>query len=163
MSTSTRHRIWNTVAVLALLAGAGMSVRSARRFPTHYRHLATKLMALNELRTMENDLGDDRAAIDAFNALTTTRPAALSEMAKEALPGVVPDLRERDMRKLASGWSAREVEVIVSEFELEQLTAFVKRAEESRPPWRLVECGIVASGSRPGLGRATLVMEALQK
>ncbi|MBN1670598.1 MAG: hypothetical protein JXR37_06175 [Kiritimatiellae bacterium] len=151
------------VAVLALLSGAAMTVRSVRLRAELAQRLAHRNREMQVLRRLRREAERNKAVLAHCEAFAGARPVPLSTLSKAALPDEICEVREIDARPLVAGWAARRVEVVFGDIQLEKLRGFLQQAEAQQPPWRLEECHVSASSQTAGKGRATLVFEAVQR
>lgn len=162
---------WNITVMQALWAATGVALalglwltaQSVRMTPDYARWIARKSGDVQQLYRMQSALRRDREAIAAFEALDPKPLVGLSDAIRQIMPGVSADVRQRESRSAIEGWTVRRMEVELNEAPLEQLGRLLYRIESSRPPWRLVECNLLASDRNPGHARVTLILEGLEK
>ena len=150
-------------AALALAAGIGLTVLTAREAVAQLHKLRSRVAVRDELQAVRRVADRYHAAVRAFEALPNAAPAALAGLAAAVVTNAVPDLRELESRALDRGWTFRRMEVIFNELNLDQLPAFLSSAESQRPPWRLAECALAASTRNDGCARVVLIMETVGK
>lgn len=156
-----RQIIW-IGAVTVLIVGAMSVIRTIRQVDTVSLTFETKLRDLEKLKTMDRENARYDAARRSFERLTDRRPVSLPGLLKDTLPGhKAGDIREI-RREFIPGWIVRHKEIAFSEVPLDGLMRFVHKAENSKPPWRLVKCVVRASTRSRGAGNVVLVMEALE-
>jgi hypothetical protein len=158
-----RTLILRVAAGAACLAAAALTLQSIYTAPATARRLRRKAADLELLRGLAADQVRNAAAIAMFEALPSKTPPPLGELVNTAVPGARYNLRLKESRPAQAGWSVRSIEISFEELKLSDLATFLERAENKRPPWRLVECSLTASGESPGRGRAVLVLEGLEK
>ena len=162
MSANRSHQLLTVGAVVILLAGVALSVRTLGAYPAHVRHLDQKTSTLAELQRLKQTAGSDRA-LAAFAQLPSKRAADLTQLVA-GIPALKrPDVRLKERRPLESGWTLLRADLSFKEILLSDLGRFIESAEQQRPPWRLAECVITATDRRAGTGNATLLMEALEQ
>ncbi len=154
--------LW-AMAIVALALGFWLTVRSARKTPDYIRWIERKTEHLEQLQHMRTALRANHEAVAAFEALDHRQPPELSGLIRETIPGVAADIRQRETGPAAEGWTVRRMEVELEEAPLNRIGHLLYRAESARPPWRLVECDLLASDRNPGYARVTLILEALEK
>lgn len=159
---------WAAAAACAL--AVALNLQSAWTLPASYRSIRQKAETLEELRELDRGQAQGRAAIGMFERLPNRSPAPLGDLVRAILPDAPCNVRERDARTAAEGWTVRSTEVSFDRLRLEDLGRLLERAEsqaasapDQRPPWRLAECTIASSDTSPGSGRVNLVFEALEK
>ena len=145
------------LAVAACVAGCGLTVQSLYTAPEAARHLKQKVADLRSLQALA------AAQARQFEQLPSKTPPPLGELVNTTVPGAHYNQRLRESRLAKAGWSVRSVEVSFDDLRLADLATFLERAENKRPPWHLVECSFTASDPTPGRGRASLVLEGLEK
>jgi hypothetical protein len=140
-----------------------MTLQSLLAAPASVRHLRKKNEDVEALRSLREDQARSEAAIDLFEKLPSRTPPPLGELVNIAMPGARYNLRLKESRPAPFGWMVRSVELSFEDLPLASLAPFLERAENRRPPWRLVECHLTASDQAPGRGRAVLVLEGIEK
>ncbi len=157
-------------AGVVLATGLLLTLQSALVAPEQFRILRKRTDDLRQLRELQGATAKDRSAIAQFDQLPTRSPAPLADLAKSALSNTAAHLRLRESRPALAGWTVQSVEVSFDSARLADVSHFLALAEEQpaearnrRPPWRLKEITVSASEQTPGVGRATLVLEALEK
>ena len=158
-----RETIIASLAAVACSLGIVLTADSIIQAPQFADMLKRKHADLDRLLALQQDRSRDLAAIDAFNQLPAKTPAPLGDLVNAALPGSRPAIRQRETRPAAAGWSVRSVEVSFDSVKLSDLARFLSKAEEARPPWRLVEFDATALEQSPASARISLVLEALEK
>ena len=158
-----RDKIIGWTAAVVLLAGVAATVQSVRATPEKTRQLERKVADLGRLRKWQAEHLDDLAALQPFETLKSREPVSLADLARKSFADARPDLRFRESRPAAGGWRVNTADVLLEKVRLPEVSLFVLAAENQRPPWKLVECSVTASGQSPGYGRAVLVFEALEK
>ena len=158
-----RETIIGSLAAIACVVGIFMTADSVLRAPQSTDVMKRKYADLDRLLALQRDRSRDLAAVDAFNQLPAKAPAPLADLANAVLPGNRPTIRQRETRPAAAGWSVRSTEVSFDSVKLSDIARFLAKAEESRPPWRLVEFSATASEQSPASARVTVLLEALEK
>ena len=102
------------------------------------------------------------AAEKTFEQLNRKHPVPMNDLVQSSLPGIRADIRPRDPAMLADGWLLRGADVTLDDIALVTAARFLSDAAAGRPPWRATESAVTASG-RPGTGRVSLSMEAVEK
>ncbi|MBI2437400.1 MAG: hypothetical protein HYV36_01100 [Lentisphaerae bacterium] len=155
--------ILQTCALLIFLAGLLASISALRQNAITRARLQGKLETLAQLSIIKQTHDRHQRSRQAFEALSNTVPVALATLAGATITSAAPEIRERETRSLVSGWTLRQAEVVFNEVDLSKVSGFLQAAENQRPPWRLVECALSSSRQADGLGRAVLILEALEK
>jgi len=163
MKRVSSNVILGALAVILLLAGLALTYGNIRATPAWVRQLVAKAAILHELRARERTHASNLAAAIRLEEERAYQPVRLGSIFELSLPSARPDIRPLEGRELENGWSLRRSEVILQAVRLSELGGALQAAEDSRPPWRLVECAVSASDQGPGVGRVTLVMQALEK
>ena len=101
------------------------------------------------------------AAKEAYAGMDRKRAVPLADLVRSALPDSHVDVRPRDSAPLADGWSLRSADVTLDDASFADAGKLMVEAARVRPPWRVVECS-VTPGARPGAGRVSLMMEAIE-
>ena len=146
-------------AGLLLTAAALMFAHLALTGTDYLKMLRLKAHQLRTLQTLQAASARDEAAVAAWSARSGERPAALPDLLRQA--GVNGQLRSRDPRPAAQGWTARAADVIFDGVKLEEAARFLDAAERQQPPWRAVEISVVPG--EPGRGRMAVTLETLEK
>ena len=150
-------------ALAVFLAGIIAAIGTFRQNLGLRARILNKNETLNQLIAIKQNRDRHQAALRAFEALSNAAPAELASLGRAAVTNAPPEIRERESRNLAAGWTLRQTEVVFSEVDLSCVPGFLQMAEQARPPWRLVECALASSRKADGLGRAVLIMEAAGK
>jgi hypothetical protein len=157
-------------AVVVFAIGVVLSLQTAMTAQESLRVLQKRSDDLRQLRDLQGASGKDRGALAVFEQLPNHSPEPLADLAKQALPNTAASVRLRESRPALSGWSVQSVEVSFDSAPLADVSRFLALAEAQstdagnrRPPWRLKEITVSASEQTPGVGRAALVLEALEK
>jgi hypothetical protein len=158
-----KRRALPLAAGLALGAGVLLTARSAWMAPRAIALVHRRLDDIAQLEVLKRGHAAEFAAVAAFEKLPSKTPPPLPRLLKEAFPGGGVAARHREPQPLMDGWALRAAELTFDEMPLAEVGRFMGTAAEDRPPWTLVECRVTASGPAPGTGRATLVLEALEK
>ena len=158
-----RETIIALLAAVACGVGIVLTVDSIFQAPQYADVMKRKYADLDRLLALQRGGTRDLAAIDAFNQLSPKTPTPLADLASSALPGSRPAIHQRETRPAAGGWSVRSMEVSFDSVKLADLSRFLAKAEESRPPWRLAEFNATALEQAPASARISVVLEALEK
>ena len=150
-------------ALAVFLVGILASIVTIRQNLDLSAKIRNKKETLSQLAAIKQTRDRHQAALRAFEALSNAAPAELASLGRAAVTNAPPEIRERESRNLAAGWTLRQMEVVFSEANLSQVPDFLQAAEMQRPPWRLVECTLASSRQSDGLGRVVLIMEAAGK
>lgn len=152
------------ILVLMLAAAAlGYTVHSFFYGQDTARRIARKRGDLRTIRGQAAALGPVRAALAAYEALPAGRLDPLREIIGREAPGVRMEVHERRKTEWPDGWTLTTHEVMLEQIRFERLDAALAAAEKARPPWRLTECTMTAVQGAPGVGRAVLVFEGLER
>ncbi len=162
MNAPTTARIRLGLALAVAAAGVLLTLYSLAALSEDLSKLERKTTALATLRRLAADQRGTQRALAPFEALATKQPPSLTDLAAKTLPGIAPGIRQRESQGAANGWQTRRVEV---KFDAAPaaLGSFLAAAAAARPPWRLVECDLVAGVPGPDTVRVTLLLEALEK
>lgn len=159
MNARTLYR-WIAAALAA--AGVVATLLSVRALPADAGRLEQKVSDLGRLQALRDARSENGGAVQRYEQLPSKQAVPLDDLAGRILPGSRPSVRTRDYAAAGAGWVAHSVEVSFENARLADAARFAEEAENSRPPWRLLECSIAASGPAPGYGRVSMVMEALE-
>jgi len=162
MSRPAARQIRQGLALAVLAAGVALALYSLGALSDDLRKLDRKTADLATLKRLAADWRSSQQALAPFEALATQQPPSLTELAAKTLPGITPNIRQRESQAAANGWLARRMEL---KFDAPSavLGNFLAAAEAARPPWRLVEFDLVAGVPTPDTVRATFLLEALEK
>jgi len=150
-------------ALAAFLAGMLAAVTTLRQNMELRGKIRNKIETLNQLTAIQQTRDRHQAALRVFEGLSNAQPVSLASMGRAILTNTTPEIRERETRNLAAGWTLWQMEVVFNDVELDQVPGFLQMAATQRPPWRLVECMLASSRKADGWGRVVLVMEAAGK
>jgi len=145
-----------------LLAGIIWTAANALRADAISKRMQSKLAVIQQLQEMKQQQDLIETSFAALASVSNTAPS-LSVLASAAVTGSVAEIRELDSRALGHGWNAKRTEVVFKEVNLNSVADFLRSAETQRPPWRLAECAIAASGKADGWGTAALTMETVAR
>ena len=158
-----RETIIASLAAVACALGLVLTADSILQAPQSADVMKRKYADLDRLLALQRGRARDLAAVDTFNQLPNKTPAPLGDMANAVLPGSRPAIHQRETRPAAAGWTVRSVEISFDSLKLSDLSRFLARAGEARPPWRLAEFNATALEQSPGSARISVVLEALEK
>ena len=147
-------------ALAVFLVGIVASIITIRQNLGLNAKIQNKKETLSQLAAIKQTHDRHQAAQRVFEGLSNTAPATLASLGRIAVTNATPEIREREARNLTAGWTLRQMEVVFSKVDLNQVPCFLHMAEQERPPWRLVECTLASSRQADGLGRVVLIMEA---
>lgn len=147
---------------LVLLAGILWTAINILRADAFSQKMQSKLEVIKQLQGMKQQQDLIEASLAALAAVSNTAPS-LSALASGAVTGSTAEIRELDSRALGRGWNVKRTEIVFKEVSLSPVADFLRSAETQRPPWRLAECVITASGQADGCGTAALIMETVAR
>ncbi|MCX7007357.1 MAG: hypothetical protein NTY53_08935 [Kiritimatiellaeota bacterium] len=162
MSRPASMQIRQGLALTVLAGGLVLALYTLSTLSDALHKLDRKTADLATLKRLAVDWHSSQQALAPFEALATKQPPSLTELAAKTLPGITPNIRQRESQAAANGWSVRRMEM---KFDAPSavLGNFLAAAEAARPPWRLVEFDLVAGVPAPDSVRATFLLEALEK
>ncbi|MEM7393242.1 MAG: hypothetical protein AAF492_12930 [Verrucomicrobiota bacterium] len=152
--------LWILNPILALVV-AGSFISTHGEASKARAKIDRKRADLEKLAALEKSGSGPRAYRGAFERLSETRPVDLGQLLDRTVPGLKARIRPDVARRAGGGWQTRTVRVEIDRIELDRLGVFLQQAESQRPPWRLVDCEIVAADE--GGGKVSLVLVALEK
>lgn len=155
--------ILQACALTVFLAGALAAIDTFRQNLELREKIRNKIETLAQLDAMQRTRDRHQAALRVFEGLSNASPVSLESISRAIVTNATPEIRERESRNLAAGWTLWQMEVVFSEVNLNQVPNFLQAAEMQRPPWRLVECTLASSRQADGLGRVVLILEAAGK
>ncbi|MBU0715637.1 MAG: hypothetical protein KJ964_09815 [Verrucomicrobia bacterium] len=155
--------ILQACALAVFMAGVLAAITTIRQNLELRGKIRNKIETLAQLVAMKQTHDRHQAALRVFEGLSNAAPAALANLGRVIVTNATPEIRERESRNLTAGWTLRQMEVVFSEVDLNQVPGFLQAAEMQRPPWRLVECTLASSRQVDGVGRAVLILEAVGK
>jgi len=162
MSRPTGQQFWLYAAALTLVLGLALALHALATLSTDLQRIERKTGDLAKLQQIATDWHANQQALQPFEALSAKQPVPLAELFAKYVPGVTPNIRQREARPALAGWQARRTEV-KCEAPLATLGQFLRAAADARPPWQLVEFDLTAAERTAGVARITLVLEALEK
>lgn len=155
-----RRALWGAAAA-AVGAGLALDMHALRITPAAWRRIERRVADLRELQGLRASLAEDRSARAFYEEHAAGEPTPVAELLRRVLPEAVAEVRAVAAPAAPAGWVRRRVEATVRNVPLEALGRFLYNAETGRPPWRVVECHIVA-GPRPGEAeQASVILETL--
>lgn len=116
-----------------------------------------------QLQQLAETAQAEQACLQAFNALPEKKLTPLRELLLSAVPGIAAGIRERPSEQAADGWVWCRTDITFENIPLKAMARFIMAAEQEKPPWRVAECHIIASDTKAGTGRVSLVMEGLEQ
>jgi hypothetical protein len=162
MSERLRIRMLWLAAVASLVCGALLTLTSVRNLRAAEDRSRSTRSHVEQLEAHEARFNRSLDARQAFEKLSSKKPVPLDALLAKAFPGKTPqDVRE-SYREIGEGWGVRRREFSLAEVPFAGVMAFLREAENRRPPWRVLKCDIRAS-TRPGEGKVDLALEALEK
>ncbi|MFH0908827.1 MAG: hypothetical protein V1929_08700 [bacterium] len=154
--------ILGAAAIAACALGLVMTLQSARAMPDAAAQLKRRASDYGKLVALAARQEDIAAAKSVFEELDRKRAVPMADLVQSGLPGVRVEVRPRDATPLAGGWSLRSVDVTLDDVDIAVASRLLAAAAVARPPWRPVEIAVTAL-DRPGAGRVSLMMEAIEK
>ena len=148
------------VAAVAILVGLVMSLGAFQVVRDGRVTLDGKQADIKELHRMKADIVSYRAAKDLFDGLESKQPPPIKEVMKVASLGLKLDDFTVSRDNSISDWTLSRYKLTFDDAEMGLLMGVLKKAESLRPPLRLTEYVVNASGV-PGRGRVSLAMEGL--
>jgi hypothetical protein len=155
--------ILQACALAVFLAGVLASIATIRQNLDLRGKIRNKIETLTQLAAIQQTCDRHQAALRVFEGLSNAQPVSLASIGRAIVTNATPEVRERESRNLAAGWTLWQMEVVFNEVNLSQIPGFLQAAEMQRPPWRLVECALASSRQADGVGRVVLILEAVGK
>ncbi|MFA5043484.1 MAG: hypothetical protein WC381_09985 [Kiritimatiellia bacterium] len=155
--------ILQVCALAVFLAGVLAALTALRQNVELHGKIRGKIETLAQLTAMKQTHDRRQAALRVFEGLSNAAPVSLASMSRAIVTNATPEIRERETRNLAAGWTLWQMEMVFNEINLNQIPGFLQAAEMQRPPWRLVECAIASSRQADGFGRVALTLETAGK
>lgn len=155
--------ILQACALAIFLTGVLASIATIRQNLELRGKIRNKIETLARLAAIKQTRDRHQAALRVYEGLSNAIPVSLASMGRAIVTNATPEIRERESRNLAAGWTLWQMEVVFNEINLNQIPNFLQAAEMQRPPWRLVECTLASSRQADGLGRVVLILEAAGK
>jgi hypothetical protein len=151
-------------AIVSFIVGVALSCYTIRLETGAFPTLQRKVHDLQRLGDMQAELKRGLDAVKAFEAAGTARkPAPLTDIMKETLEGLQAD-DIKDIRKdTVQGWAIRQKQLAFNDAPMGRVMAFLNKAENASPPWRLTKCSIRSSPRVAGSARIELTLEAVEK
>jgi hypothetical protein len=157
-------RVLCAAALVSFLVGIALSCYTIRLESGMLPSLQRKAHDLERLGDMRAELKRGLDAVTEFGAAGAARkPAPLTDIMKETLEGLVADDIKDIRRDTVQGWAIRQKEIAFNEAPLGRVMAFLNKAENTSPPWRLTKCSIRSSPRAAGAARIELTLEAVEK
>jgi len=154
--------ILGMAAIAACVVGVVLTVQSARATPEAAAQLKRKAVDYGRLLALAGGQDKLAAAKRVFDGLDRKRAVPIADLVQSELPGVRAEVRPRDAAPLVDGWSLRSADVTLEDVDFAVVSRLLVAAAATRPPWRPAEIAVTAS-DRPGVGRVSLMMEAVEK
>jgi hypothetical protein len=156
------NTILSAAAAVVAVTGILLTIGSIRATPAARAQMARRAGDLAQLQALSVDARRAEEALRARAAMGRERALPVEDLLMSAFPGLEAQVQPREKQPLGDGWFARTVEVVLEEAPLAGIGKLAEEGGALRPPWRVAELSIVAS-DRPGIGRVTLVLEAIEK
>jgi hypothetical protein len=156
-------RVLWSLAAIALVCGAGLTVATSRQIADNRTRLERVAGDFEKLQSLKKRIGRYEAARQAFDQLPSKRPVPFDALFKEDLAGLKFDNLKEDRSDAGSGWIVRRQDIALREVPLAKAMSLIAKAEAQRPPWRLARISVQASPLEKGSGRVELRLEALEK
>ena len=162
MKTVNKLRVVWLVALILVLAGMLLSVKTFRQLADADKKINGKLANIDMMKKSASDLSVYIAAKESYQLIPGAHPVKFESIFN--LPGVVAakNIRESEL-PLEDDWFILRREVVIDDCELDALMTVIKKAEAQRPPWKLSSCNVKSSSVAPGHARVVLVFEALEQ
>ena len=155
--------LWVVNAVVIVL-GVSMTVGSIRAFEENEGRLAGKLKNLAAMQKIERGVNEHLAAKSVFEEMPESQqPADLATMLRAKFPSYRPDHTRESRINTVPGWVVKQQDIELDNILFEDVMAFVREAEQGRPPWYLHKCVFRASSRTSGKGKVILTIRALKR
>ena len=163
MKKLTSVHILTPLTTIVFVAALVLTWQSIRITPQDIAHLQRKQADHHQLLSIEEQHRRDLATVQAYEQLDATTKKSLSALLSESFSGYKIEIHPRSETPVLNDWLLKNVDVTLDEIPLAMLAAFLKRAEDARPPWRATEYNISASDRQYGYGRVNLLMETIER
>ncbi len=153
--------LWS-LAILALLTGLLLSIRVVGNIGHTTENWRKKNSELQDMMAMRATASEYRALLRYYSQYPAS-PPQLSDLAHTAVPGVTLTTRLTDTHPATPGWTARKVNIGITDIAGDDLGRFLEAASGSTPPWALLDCTLSASPTPGRLAKVELVLETVER
>jgi len=154
--------LW-AVAVLCLFAGVITTGWTAYELREISNRLSKNFEHLEKLRSMEREMNAYTAARTALEDVPGPEQTDIEPLILQVLSAYSPQVRKREQRDIAPGWSIAQREVSVAQAPLREIALCIEAVEREHPPWRLQKLTAHASPQSPGSARVVLLFSAITR
>ena len=163
MSKQKTLLILGVCTSLCVLLALFLTLQTLEATPRKMETLQNKQQSLIELASLTDAGMEVEPARVVLNGLPNQVPPALLSILGESMSPSKLSSQDDEPQSLEDSWWARRAEVMAHDVSIQDLWSAIERCEDSRPPWRLVECSIMSLPLAPGRVNATLVLETLSR
>jgi hypothetical protein len=149
------------MAVLCMLVGTVMLLRTVLHARTTIDGLYRKGDRIQQLEVVKMEADILRSAMFTLERDTTANPTRIDELTRTYLEGADVTPRMLDAKPAQYGWEIQRAEITFSHLRFEQISLFLKKAEDQRPPWRIKSMSLRPHDASGLSGK--LELHALQK
>ncbi|MEI7881106.1 MAG: hypothetical protein WCI95_09550 [bacterium] len=153
--------LWSA-AILAAIVGVVFSFQSLRDLgrTTEIWHKRTN--DLQAMMTMRTTAATHRNLLELY-AQYPAAPAPPGELARLAVPGLILTTRSTETHPSAPGWTARKVNLGLTDISGNDLGRFLEAVSTASPPWAILDCTVSASPTPGHLAKVELVLETVER
>jgi len=159
---SILRAVW-VLAALALAAGVLLSLRGMTRWQQRAEWVQRKVDDLQAVEAMLLDYRCYEPALRELAGMEAGTGSPLRAGLNRYMPEAEVEVFQRDTVPLADGWGLHRMEFSLDQVALESLGHLIAWLEEQPPRWRVSGVNIQSSDRAPGMGRARLTLEGLQR
>lgn len=153
--------LWSA-AIASLLLGCLLSIRAVGALGGTTEMWQKKTTDLQEMMTMRSLAAEHRSLLKHYAQYPAT-PPPLGELARNAVPGLTLITRSTETHPSVPGWTARKINIGLTDITGDDLGRFLEAVNSSTPPWAVLNCTLLASPVPGRLAQVELILETAEK
>lgn len=155
------ERVCWIIASILMLAGTTMLLRTVLVSRTLIDGLYKKHDRIHHLALMKYEADGLRSAVLTLERDTSTRPTDIRELTRTYLENADVTSTLLEPEATIYGWQVQRVELTFEQLTWEEVSLFLRKVEEQRPPWRVKQMSLTPGNSEGLSGK--LLLHAVQK
>lgn len=159
---SRQKTLW-ILAGLSLLSGCILTLRSVAVYHRQSDWIRSKYADLAELEQIGGSFEELNAAVRTLEDMEKDKLDRLENVMERFGMNTESQVRYGAVEELRGGWQMQEATVVWEKIEAGRLLETIVGLEELRPPWRVTGTSLQALPDGPGILRARLSLEGVER
>lgn len=160
-TASSKERILWGLAIVFMLLGTAALLRTVLHARTTIDGLYGKHERIRHLALLKYEADGMRSAVMTLERDTSSRPTHINELIRTYLEHSTVKTTMLEPEQTGYGWLVQRAELQFDHLDWEEISVFLKKAEEQRPPWRIKHMSLTPGDDRGLSGK--LLLHAVQK